>query len=894
MPGGMRIPCRNCGHDVGQPGRRTCATCETTVAQVTLRIAPRDPLVSGAWALFDLHVESTASHALGDVHVDIEDRRSVFEHGSNLAASRSTLKALASWDGDLDVHVSEKAFGTFRLPVLVRYRDEAGLQWRFRGKWIVHCQALGHGARDGRAFIQIANAQDDAVAKQDQVMHVEGGGERGARASEPTGAGSIDLALEDVQRVGGHARAGTSHPPEPPPPTPEPRKPRPPRKPLRREGAGKEEQRRPDLAAGKIGKTATATRRETSRDTGGILEPMDCPACGHPNPAGGKQCHGCRQPLPITPLAGFTLTEAGAKEATVAQFEHVGAMVREFAGRVRAPTDQLLGRDEARLHRVLSRLAAELGEKEFRLFTWSLGSRLGRLQSPGRDVVRRAVHSVVRAVATPRDSGCPGQPVFLQAEFEPNVRQNLALLTLIVERLPGAPISRAEVEIQAPQGIERVIKVVPPEETSTSLVEVTKRRFPFQVELHGSGTARLPVRVRLSCREEGADRTCACCYRTQFLWQVGVDERHRTVVNKLQVIEPDTSIVRVDFGGAADERTTLDEEDDDANQTLSRQARFDLPLSLDVPALKRQSDELYGSSPAMVPTGDTRIRAAHFLVRAGDRRRILFVLLDEALTLGRSQRNHVVTRYGGLGDERHWSFVSRRQAELRWRGVAEGSMLTDGFGAPSTNPTRVRRKNHKHDLQGKSMRVVHGDQFQIPPRGGDVQHPYLLDLRAAHTWDLRKRELRVLSQIIAPAAGVHRPLEHAQPFLYCWLPAADHEALVGFHPDLAARLPGPGPDQAFRLLRDERGHLFVSPCSGVSLTLTRGSLTRTLQPHAWYYLADEDELRCGEATLTFNVHPHVGDDPPDLGGCYLGERGPFDPPDDFRAMLLALMVRNPA
>lgn len=853
MPGGMKTPCHNCQQDVDLLERVTCPECGTRVAQLTLMASTANDLAPGAHALLRLQVKSTAVAALGELAVEIDDTMSVFEPGAQLAASFGNLAAGGEKARKLRGKIKPAEHGIFDLEVRVRYRDRAGLQWVFRGDWEVPCsQSVSMPVYvDNRHWSQNASNADEgeAVLHQTIEMGDEPSGEIPLRTV--TGWDPIDLVLEEIHETGAHRERPKADPP-PAPPEPEPA-------------------------------------------SQGISEPMDCEVCGYFNPAGSRKCGGCRQPLPIGDLAGFSLVGVGAKTGTVKAFERVGAMLRGFGNQLKAPTDQLPGREEARLHRVLSRLAAELEDREFRLLTWAIASRLQGLKSPGRDVIRRAVRSVVRDVSAPRPHNCPGQPVFVRAEFEPNVRQNLALLTLTVERRPGTSISSAEVEILANPAIERVIKVVPPADTRLSLVEVVRDSLTFQVELHGSGTASLPVRIRLSCTEESADCHCACCYRTEFRWQLGVDDRNRTVINKLQVIEPDTSLVRVDFGGAPEERTTLDDDDDDdASRTLSRQARFDLPLSLDLQALEEQSDELYGASPAMVPWGGAGIRACHFLVRAGDRRRVLFVLLDDALTLGRSQNNHVVTRYGGLGDEKEWGFVCRRHAGLSWHGDNEGTVLTDGFDGSSTNPTRVRRGRRTFDLFLQSMPVVHGDRFHIPPKGGDVKHPYVLDLRAAHTWNPKKRQLRVLGQVLAPTSGMHRPLEHERPYLYCWLPSAGHEALVGFHPDLAAKLPGPGPDQVFRLLKDERGHLFVSPCSGISLTLTRGSLTRNLVSHAWYYLADEDELRCGDTTLTFNVHPHVGDDPPDLGGCYPGTRGPFDPPDDFRAMLLTLMVRNPA
>jgi len=857
----MKIACRNCGQDVREAQGKACAACGTTLAHVRLQASAGDGLSPGARADLWLRLDNDRDQRLTDLTVEVVDSGQLFMAGSELRRSLPKIDVGKDWVGKLWGAVRPDARGKNRLDVRLRYRDARGGEWVFRGEWLVPCSpSPGASARAGGGSRSPA-AVDAGSGNLDPYRTVEMGEDPADLLAGTTSLWGDDivLLLEEVHETGAH-RATAERVPSPP---------------------------------------------ETVGDGAPTTDPMDCPVCAEHNVAGRTHCVACRQPLDLGDLTGFSLLKAGGNAGTNKYLERVSGMVRDLGRTVRAPSEQVPGRDEARLHRVLSRLAAELDEGEFGLLLRGVASRLCVLPPGGRGVVSRAVQGVIRGVCGQVRGECSARPVRLHVEFEPGVGDVLSLLTLHVERPPEHPISMVDIEIPTSRKLARVIKVVPPEEgTSLSLAERLDASLDFQVELHASGEARMPVRVRLSCLEGDEDSHCTCGYQGTFLWKVGVDERNQTVVKQMQVIEPDTSIVKVYFGDD-DERPTLDGDEDEPPPS---RVRFELPLSIDVPELVARSDAHYGSTPALAPAGGTPIRAGHFLVRAGQRRRILFVLLDPVLTLGRSQTNHVVTRYGGLGDEGDWVFVSRRHADLAWRGDAEGAVLTDGYNDESTNPTQVKRQHIEYDLRLQSMRVVHGDELHIPPLGGDVKHPYVLELRTAHRWApreekterrverraARKWDQRVIGHALAPAPDVHVPLGHERPFIYAWLPGPSHEALVGFHTDLGARLPGPGPDELFRLLRDDRGFLFVSPCSGVTLTLTRGQITHTLRTHAHYYLANADVLRCGETSLTFKVHPHVGDEPPDLGRRYKGKRGPFDPPDDFRAMLLTLMVRNPA
>ncbi|MDP7114723.1 MAG: hypothetical protein QGH45_22305 [Myxococcota bacterium] len=619
---------------------------------------------------------------------------------------------------------------------------------------------------------------------------------------------------------------------------------------------------------------------------------MKCSGCGFMNDAEAQRCGQCNEPLPIGDLSNFSLTGAEAADETIAFFDHVNLMITDIVRKANATNWQVRGKDEARLARVLGRIQSELPADQFQLLTYGVEARLLKLKSSGRDVVRRVVRSVLAGVAGPAEAAPCSTPLRVSVDVAANPSEELVVLTLKANRHPDARLSDVEVLAFAEEGVEDVIKIVPPQKTKMSMEEVEERNFSYQVALKGAGEAKVRVQVRLGCTGDTKDRICACAYHSEFRWHVGVDGRNKTVVYQLQVIEPNTSIVRVAFGkGDEAERTTLDDEGE--GDGIGRQ-QFALPLFLDIDHFETQASALYDGAPGLVSPGDGRVRAGHFLVEAGDQRRVLFVLLDDTLSLGRSDRNHIVTRVGRLNrDEKHWGFVSKRHGRLRWMGPSEGAFLADGLesGEGSTNKTEIRRGGRRRfPLDGGSKHLETMDRIEVPRLAGNVERPYALYFHDHRTWDRKQPTGKTICLTLDPDRAMHEIIQPERPYLYAWLPEADHELLVGSTSYTAVELPGVGAEQAFRLLRDEAGHLYVSPCSGVKMVHERAGVERALRPHAWYQLAGEDVLRCGEAELTYAIHQDMDESDPNLGLCYPGERGPFGPPEEFRDLLLPLMV----
>jgi hypothetical protein len=623
-----------------------------------------------------------------------------------------------------------------------------------------------------------------------------------------------------------------------------------------------------------------------------MSDKVKCSGCGFANDTDALRCGQCNV-LTIKDISNFSLTGAEANDDTIAFFDHLNRMITGIVRKANATSWQVRGKDEARLARVLGRIQSELPADQFQLLIYGVEARLLNLKSSGRDVVRRVVRSVLAGVAGPAEAAPCATPLRVSVEVAANPVEPLVVLSLKAKRHRDARLSDVQVLAQVDEGLGEVIKVLPISKTEQSMEEVEERNFSYQVRLQGAGEAVVSVKVRLRCAGDTRDRTCACAYHSAFRWHVGVDGRNKTVVYQLQVIEPDTSIVRVAFGqGDETERSTLDDEGEE-DGSIGR-LRFDLPLFLDVDRIKSQANTLYGEAPGLVSVGDGRARAGHFLVSAGDQRRVLFVLLDDTLSLGRSARNHIVTRVGRLNrDERHWEFVSSRHGRLRWMGPSEGAFLADGLepGEGSTNKTEIRRGGRRRfPLDGGSKHLETMDRIEVPRLAGNVEKPYALYFHDHRTWDSKQPTGKTICLTLDPDPAMHEIIQPARPYLYAWLPEADHELLVGSTSNTAVELPGVGAEQAFRLLRDEAGHLYVSPCSGVEMVHERAGVVRTLRAHAWYQLAGEDVLRCGEAELTYAIHQDMDEPDPNLGLCYPGDRGPFGPPEEFRDLLLPLMV----
>ncbi len=666
---------------------------------------------------------------------------------------------------------------------------------------------------------------------------------------------------------------------------------------------------------------------------------VKCPNCDALNDVGVEECVGCHKPLRGVESVPFLLEECdGVRTRTIIYAGDLGEILGELIERLHGASAVLRGVDEARLARVLDRMRADLGPEQFALLRryaeGVLEDRIDERQEGLRIAVTDMLHWV--------DGGGPGgrcvEPVKVSVEMEHDTPDNLTDLQVTVTRQRSS-VRKARISIECDPLFRRVIQIGSPEKEEQALVAVRSRSFVFPVELHGRGRPRLPVKVHLSC-ERGRGRTpCSCCYKALIRWRIGADQRQEVTINKVEVLRPDSSLIRVDFDRDAfqAERDTLDGET--PRKKTPERIRFDLPLYLDCPAVQERVGGGFGTEPDC-RDGGAMVRGGHFLVQRTNRgedgdgepaggdaasradRRVFFVLLDEKLRLGRSHQNHIVTRYGRLNaDESHWGFVSKKHAQLEWDRKEDAVRLKDGregrseTGEPvwkySVNGTRPRREGvHLHKLGGSQDNVDLGeedaillddeDQIRIPPRGGSVESPYELDFREFRSGRSGSGgRQHALAYVLAPSPYVHEALQPAPPYLYAWLPDERHEILVGSGPGVSVQIPSLDAVHAFRIHRDAAGYLYVSPCTGVEVKLRGRSRqrkhirSRTLAPHVWACLGDYDELTCGTTKLTFRRHSATERTlVPDLGACYRSRRGPgpFQPPEDFRDLLLPLMV----
>lgn len=655
---------------------------------------------------------------------------------------------------------------------------------------------------------------------------------------------------------------------------------------------------------------------------------VTCPSCGNQNEAGAVECARCFKSIGQMESEPFELDQrADVEQDTLVYADDLAGILESLSGRVRGANGVLRGIDEARLVRVLERMRSVLGTDQFTLLRRFAEAQLDSMLDERQAGLRAAIIGALRWVEAGGTGESCIEPVKVSVELEPDAPQNLTDLKLIVTRATRR-IQRASVSIDCDPEFADVIKVRPPPNPDQSLAVVRSRTFTFPVMLRGTGRALLPVTLHLTCNKGTGGGACSCCYQALIQWRIGADQRKKVVINKVEVMRPDTSIIRVNF----DRDAVEDDVDEDDRDTLdgevpvrgrgkgSSRTRFDLPLYLDVPALEGRIDALYGRVHDC-KQGRSRVRASHFLVRSAagegepedavrDARRVFFVLLDDDLHVGRSHDNHVVTRPGRLNaDESHWEFVGRKHARLQWDADENAVRIRDGYlrtsgekpaWRKSTNGTGVKRDRiDLPKLLGDAAWLEDWDQVRIPLEEGSVEFPYQLEFRRLCSGYTATGDPQTLGLVLEPAPHVHEALQAAPPYVYAWLPAPAHEALVGSGPGVSVRIPSLDRAHAFRILRDATGYLCVSPCTGVELRLDGTSRQRRylrskpLSPHVWYCLGDGDRLTCGGTTLEFHSHPATEAAPvPDLGGCYPSPdgRGPFKPPEDFRDLLLPLMV----
>ena len=629
-----------------------------------------------------------------------------------------------------------------------------------------------------------------------------------------------------------------------------------------------------------------------------MSDTVTCSECKKPFPVGTLSCDQCDAPLPIGDLSEFTLLETDATPETIDLADYFAGYVDELERTVQASNGQVPADHEALLGQLLGAVRDYLPAEEYSYLVLAIEAYLLGLDEPGREVIRRSVRSVVAGVDPRRNQGACQRPLAVAVRVRPHTDETLSKLDLILRRKIKRPIQRVHVELPVDRGLGSVVKVVKTGKTARKkpkLVQATSQTLEYNVELHANGEVVIPVTVQAECKKGRDGRACRCCFRGEIPWEI------RSAVSGKQVSH---SNVVVNHGQMVNRYKPED------NETLAEDApkprtHFELDLSLDIETLRAN---LEASSKLRPFDGrlakDRPVRGGHFLVRSGEHRRVVFLDMDRDLTLGRSHRNHLVTRYGSLNaGEQAWGFVSKHHAVLSWTTPEDAPRLRDGVDGSSTNHTEVTRGWQSTVLEGEVKRLRHQDLIKIPAEQGQVEHPYKLVYREviAHLPDgpnadeaneERPRRKRRLCGLLAPLPDVHSSIQREPPYLHVWLPEDGSEVLVGSHPDVAIPIPGTGVDQAFRVLRNEAGQPFVAPCSDVEVQLERKGRAHSLRPHVWSHLVDKDRLRVGDAEIEFRGHTHRGDRVPDMSACYKNNNGPgpFQTPADFRLLLLPLLV----
>jgi len=608
-------------------------------------------------------------------------------------------------------------------------------------------------------------------------------------------------------------------------------------------------------------------------------------------------------------------------------------LIGDLSARAPGANGVIRGVDEYRLVRVLETIRAELGREAFCQLREFLESWLESELDERQIGLRVAVLRVLEHVEAEETLGRCRRPVKVEMELDSIADGNLTTIRAYVTRT-GAPIDEVSVSMDAPSRFKRVIQIEAPEEPAKPLLASRTRVFSFDVELHGKGAPVLGATVRLKCNRGARGPSCACCYRGAFRWTIRADDQAKPVIWNVEVLKNESSVVELNFPrdlelGASQAASAGGDAIALGSQTSP--GRFGLPLSLDIPAILDRASELFGKTREC-QEGQTRVRGGHFRVGSdgastdlgtggSDSHRVLFVLFDHILHLGHSEKNHLVARPGALNEPKeHWRDVSRKHATLTWTPDNDAVRLSDGCAhresgelqwRTSTNGTGLVREGTIHPKLGggdrglspgeeESYRLEDGDRVVLPFETSDIPFPYKLDVAMYTLGYTRTGDAGKLAIVISPPDEIHQSIQPRSPYSYVWLPAATHEALVGAGPGVVVRIPSMRVDHAFRLLRDRDGHLFVCCCEGADVTLRGRSRRRRhfesvqLAPHRWYCLGDRDELRCGDAVLTFRRHA-ASDKArvPSLPGCYASrtEPGSFDT-KGFGPLLLPLMVRD--